>query len=268
MSSIFQVGAGSGGMVVLDQLCREPSVRRIVLVEPDLYQAHNTHRHYFGHNDVGQRKADLAARWVRQFRSDVELVLLAVDLTDPGRQAEIEGIVAGCEVGVCAVDNEPAKYHFDGLMRKHRKRWTVVEVLTGGIVGWVHGFRPGEACYGCVASHLHRTVTTDNTPPPDYANPQAAVPEARIPASKAAISVVASAHAAVTLDVLAGADPGFTSLLIPLAKVDGVFAEAWRPFRFRIPRSPECLICGAHAAPAGEDLDVALDQALARLAHE
>jgi hypothetical protein len=53
-----------------------------------------------------------------------------------------------------------------------------------------------------------------------------------------------------------------------MAKVDGVFAEAWRPFRFRIPRSPECLICGAHHAPAGEDLDVALDQALARLAHE
>jgi hypothetical protein len=141
-------------------------------------------------------------------------------------------------------------------------------VLSGGIGGWVHVFRPGEACYGCVASHLQRTVSTDNSPPPDYANPQATVAETRIPANKAAINVVASAHATITLGLLAGADPGFTSLLVPMAKVDGVFAEAWRPFRFRIPRSPECLICGAHHAPAGEDLDVALDQALARLAHE
>jgi len=61
---------------------------------------------------------------------------------------------------------------------------------------------------------------------------------------------------------------GASALLLPLAKVDGVFAEALRPFKFRIPRSPECLICGAPADPAGEDLDVALDQALARLGHE
>jgi molybdopterin/thiamine biosynthesis adenylyltransferase len=268
MSSVFQVGAGSGGMVVLDLVCREPSVRRIALVEPDVYQAHNVHRHYFGRNDVGQSKADLAARWVRQFRPDIEPNVLAADVMDPGRQAEVDAAVAGCDVGVCAVDNEPAKYHFDGLMRKHMKPWTLGEVLSGGIGGWVHVFRPGGACYGCVASHLQRTVRTDSTPAPDYANPQAAAPETRIPASKAAISVVASAHAALTLSLLAGADSGFTSLLIPLAKVDGVFAEAWRPFRFKIPRSPECLICGAHAGPAGEDLDVALDQALARLAHE
>jgi hypothetical protein len=72
----------------------------------------------------------------------------------------------------------------------------------------------------------------------------------------------------MTLGMLAGSVPEYTSLLLPLAKVDGVFAEALRPFRFRIPRSPECLICANHAVPAGEDLDVALDQALARLGHE
>jgi hypothetical protein len=80
--------------------------------------------------------------------------------------------------------------------------------------------------------------------------------------------VVAGLHACMTLGLLAGSAPEFTSLLLPLAKVDGVFAEALRPYKFRIPRSPECLICGAQPSPAGEDLDVALDQALARLGHE
>ena len=80
--------------------------------------------------------------------------------------------------------------------------------------------------------------------------------------------MIASLHASLTLSVLSGLVPEFTSLLLPLAKVDGLFAEAWRPFRFRIPRSPECLICGGQAGPAGEELDVALDQALARLGHE
>jgi hypothetical protein len=132
----------------------------------------------------------------------------------------------------------------------------------------VHAFRSGEACYGCVASHLQRSVTTDNRPAPDYANRDAEVQETTIPASKAAISTIASLHASVTLGLLAGTDPGFTSMLLPLARVDGVFAEALRVHKFRIPRSPECLICGPNAAPAGEDLDVALDQALARLGHE
>jgi molybdopterin/thiamine biosynthesis adenylyltransferase len=268
MPTIFQVGAGSGGMVVLDLLCRDPSIRRIVLVEPDVYKSHNVHRHYFGHNDVGQRKADLAARWVHEFRPDLEVTTLAVDLMDRERQPQIEAAVAGCDLGVCAVDAEPAKYHFDALMRKHQKSWTLGEVLSGGIGGWVHAFRPGEACYGCVASHLQRTMTTDNSPPPDYANPGAAVAETTVPANKAAIATIAGLHATVTLGLLAGTEPGFTSLLLPLAKVDGVFAEALRPFRFRIPRSPECLICGAQPGPAGEDLDVALDQALARLGHE
>jgi molybdopterin/thiamine biosynthesis adenylyltransferase len=268
MSSLLQVGVGSGGMVVLDLVCREPSVQRIVLIDPDVYKSHNVHRHCFGFEQVGQRKVDLAAGWVRQFRPDVEVETLAVDLLDPSRQVEIERAVQFCDLGICAVDNEAAKYHFDALMRKHAKPWTLGEVLSGGIGGWVHAFRPGDACYGCVASHLQRTVTTDNSPPPDYANPNAAEPETTIPASKASISVIASLHAAMTLGLLAGSVPEFTSLLLPLAKVDGLFAEALRPFKFRIPRSTECLICGEHSAPAGEDLDVALDQALARLGHE
>jgi len=268
MSTIFQVGAGSGGMVVLDLVCRDPSVTRIVLLEPDVYKSHNVHRHYFGHNEVGQLKVELAAKWVRQFRPDLIVDAQAVDLLDKDRQKEIESAVATCDIGVCAVDNEAAKYHFDALMRKHGRPWTLGEVLSGGIGGWVHVFRPGEACYGCVASHLQRSVPTDNSPPPDYANPDAAVQETTVPASKAAIGTIAGLHASVTLGLAAGADPGFTSMLLTLAKVDGVFAEALRVHKFRIPRSPECLICGDHASPAGEDLDVALDQALARLGHE
>jgi len=268
MPTLLQVGTGSGGMVVLDLLCREPSIERIVLIEPDVYKSHNVYRNYFSHDCVDQKKAELASRWVKQFRPEIEVVTLDADLLDISRQAEIEAAVQSCDIGVCAVDSEPAKYHFDALMRKFGKPWTLGEVLAGGIGGWVHSFRPNEACYGCVASHLQRSIETDNRPPPDYANPNAAIVETTIPASKASISVIASLHALVTLSLLAGSIPDFTSFLLPLAKVDGLFAEALRPFRFRIPRSPECLICGAHAAPAGEDLDVALDQALARLGHE
>ena len=147
--------------------------------------------------------------------------------------------------------------------------------MSGGIGGFVHWFAPGGPCYGCVASHLKRSVAEEAPPEkaPDYSQPGGPVEEVTVPAPKATIAAVAGLHALITLDLLAdpaGYGPGFTSLLWTLRRVPGVFEEAFRPYRFRIPRSAECLICQAGAAstasaPSPEDLDVALDQALARL---
>ena len=141
------LGVVEPGFVVLDLLCREPSIDRIVLLDPDVYKSHNVHRHYFGNNEVGRLKAELAADWIRRFRPELDVETLPIDLMDLERQGEIDAAVASCDLGVCAVDNEPAKYAFDALMRKHLKPWTLGEVLSGGIGGWVHSFRPAEACY-------------------------------------------------------------------------------------------------------------------------
>ena len=73
-------------------------------------------------------------------------------------------------------------------------------------------------------------------------------------------------HAQVTLQLLTQPvdyAAGFTSLLFTLEKVPGIFDEAFRTHRFRIPRALDCLVCREAMAPA--DLDRALDDALARL---
>ena len=88
----------------------------------------------------------------------------------------------------------------------------------------------------------------------------------------ASIHAIASLHALVTLALLeepAGYAPGFTSLLLALQRMPEVFEEAFRPYRFRVPRTADCLICRPRAAPSSaEELDVALDEALARLGDE
>ncbi|MCI0702392.1 MAG: ThiF family adenylyltransferase [Planctomycetia bacterium] len=305
---LLQLGAGSGGMAVLDLVARDPRITRITLVEPDVYAPHNVYRHLFPPSAVGQLKAELAAEWVKAIRPDITFEALVADITDPARQSEFKQVAVSCDVGVCAADNEAAKYAFDALMRGAGKPWTLGEVLSGGIGGWVHRFVPGGACYGCVASHLQREVTEQPAgPPPDYSNPSAAQPETTIPATKASIAVIAGLHALVTLECLAGPTPqpppyregeknsegsessipsksasdsplpagrgvggvgpnDFTSLLFSLQPVPGVFDVAYRPHRLRIARSPTCLICGTPAAlPTGEQLDAAVDDALARL---
>ena len=137
------------------------AITRVTLIEPDVYKPHNVERHLFPLSAVGQRKADLAEGWLKERRPDLEVRLLACDLMDRERQAEIDEAVGSADIGVCAADNEPAKFHWDALMRRHAKPWTLGEVLSGGIGGFVHWFAPGGPCYGCVASHLQRTVVVD-----------------------------------------------------------------------------------------------------------
>lgn len=161
-------------------------------------------------------------------------------------------------------------------MRRHGKPWTLGEVLSGGIGGFVHRFTPGGPCYGCVASHLQRSATVDKPPTPDYSQPGGPVHEVTVPAPRASIQVIASLHALVTMALLPPDDPAvpaddpgygdFTSLLLTLRKVPDVFEEAFRPYRFRVARRADCLICQARPTPSSpEELDVALHQALARL---
>ena len=265
MVRILQVGAGSGGIVVLDTIARDPRVSHIDLIEPDVYSPHNVYRHLFPRSDVGRLKADAAVDWLRERRPDLTVNALVADITDPSLRQAFEELAERCDVGICAADNEAAKFAFDSLMRTAGKAWTLGEVLSGGIGGWIHRFAPGGPCYGCVASHLQRHVAEEPaTPSPDYSDPTATREEVRIPASKATIGVIANLHANITFEE----GPSF-SLLFTLARVPGVFDEAYRTFRLRIPKSESCLICSAPTAPThGEDLDAALDQALARLAHD
>lgn len=274
MAHLLQVGAGSGGMPVLDMICRDPRITQVTLIEPDVYKLHNVERHLFPLDAVGRPKALLAGEWLKARKPELDIRLLACDLTDPAAQDQIEEAASHADIGVCAADNEPAKYHWDALMRRHAKPWTLGEVLSGGIGGFVHWFVAAGACYGCVASYLQRSVTVEKPKARDYAQPNGQVPEVTIPARKAAIQAIAALHALVTLGLLdnpAGYAPGFTSLLLTLERVPDVFDEPFRPYRFRISRSAECLICQPRPGPeysSSEELDVALDQALARLGHE
>jgi len=233
-------------MPVLDMVCRDARVTHVTLVEPDVYKPHNVERHLFPLSAVGRRKADLAAQWLHERRPNLDVRVLPYDITDPSVQRELHDAADEADVGVCAADNETAKYHWDALMRQHAKPWTLGEVLSGGIGGLVHSFVPSGPCYGCVASYLQRSVTVDRTPAPDYSAPGGPVQETTIPASMASIHAIASLHALLTIELLTdplGHVPRFTSLLLALKRVPDVFEEPFRPYRFRVARAADCLIC-------------------------
>src|SRR5579871_5230199 len=110
MRHLFQVGVGSGGMPVLDALAQDRRIGRITLVEPDIYQKHNVERHLFPLSAVGRLKAEVAREWLKDRRPDLEVTIIAADLMDDDHQEQILTAIASADVGVCAADNEAAKY--------------------------------------------------------------------------------------------------------------------------------------------------------------
>ena len=270
MATLLQVGFGSGGMAVLDLLCRDARLTHFTLIEPDAYEAHNAARHYFPPSMAGRPKIELAAEHVRRFRPDAELALFPVDLMDADRAAVIAEAFAACDLAVCAVDREPPKFFFNDLCLRFRKAWTLGEVLSGGIGGWLHLFAPGGACYGCASSALRRTVTVETAPPPDYSHPDGANAETRVPASMASVHAVASWQALATLNILDNPPPAEGwSRLLTFREVPGVFADAMATKPYVWPRVADCPFCGGGGpTPIGEDLDAALELAIDRLAGE
>src|ERR1700757_3717491 len=106
MAHLIQVGVGSGGMPVLDMLSRDRRITRVTLIEPDIYKPHNVERHLFPSSAVGEKKAELAAQWLRERRPELEVPLLDGDLLDPTLAPEIERAIHAADIGVCAADNE------------------------------------------------------------------------------------------------------------------------------------------------------------------
>src|SRR5438309_7088196 len=92
MAHLVQVGAGSGGMPVLDLLCRDPRLTHVTLVEPDVYKPHNVERHLFPLSAVGEFKAVLAEAWLKERRPDLQVRTLLCDLRDPAQQATLDEV--------------------------------------------------------------------------------------------------------------------------------------------------------------------------------
>ena len=243
MAHLVQVGLGSGGMSVIDMLVRDMRISKLTLIEPDLLKPHNLLRHLLSADNIGKPKLLSAVKWLNDRNSNLEIISIQAFLQDPEKQEQINCAIKGADFGVCAVDNEEAKYHWCSLMRQHGIPWTLGEVLSGGIGGFVHTFVPGGPCYACACTYLKREGPKDSKDSkPDYSNPSGEVEEARIPASYASIQAIASLHALATMDVLDGKIIS-SSFLLPLQKVEGIFSESLKKIVVNITKNESCLFC-------------------------
>src|ERR1700722_6865874 len=114
-------------MTVLDIVCRDPRITPVPLIEPDIYKPHNVARHLFPLSAVDGKKAELARKWLEARRPELFVNLITTVLMSAMLAKKIEPAAQPCDTGICPADNEPAKFHFDALMRRHQKPWTLGE---------------------------------------------------------------------------------------------------------------------------------------------
>jgi hypothetical protein len=263
MFHLIQVGLGSGGMAVLDMVLKDQRISKCTLIEPDVFKQHNLQRHLFGIDALGFSKAKKASDWVKNRRPDLDLQVFSSTLQECSKEQVFQPDSNEIPIGICAVDNEPAKYHWCSWMREQNVFWTLGEVLSGGIGGFVHVFSPSGPCYGCVCSHLKREGPMDGPEEKsDYSQPTSENPKMRISATFSSIMHIASIHALKTLEMLDGnKDPH--SLLMPMKKLEGVFEKPWSAICLQIPKNLDCYFCKQNDASS---LDI--DGELARKIRE
>lgn len=105
-ASVLVVGAGGLGVPVLQYLAGA-GVGRLGIVDGDRIEASNLHRQpFYGRDDVGRLKAEVAAAQVARLNGDVRCEPVAVDAT----AENIDELVADYDLVVECTDNLRAKF--------------------------------------------------------------------------------------------------------------------------------------------------------------
>ncbi len=210
-ASVLVVGAGGLGSAVLPALAGA-GCGRIIAVDPDVVEETNLHRQtLYRMSDLGQPKADCAARALRALNPDCQPKAHVARLDPPlARQ-----LVPQVDVVVDAADSFAVTYALSDICQAEGVPLISASVL--GRTGYVGGF--------CAAAPSYRAVFPD-LPPSVQTCSSAGV-------MGPVVATLGAMQAQMTLSVLLGHDPS------PLGQVMSVDLAGWRVSSFRFDGAPE-----------------------------
>ena len=148
-SSVVVIGAGGLGCVVLQYLTAA-GVGKVGVVDGDCIEASNLHRQLlFDSNDIGKRKSDVAAQKLREMNPHVNLVPIAVYLSNENASR----IINEYDLIIDASDNFLTRYAIDHACSLSKKPW---------IYGSVTRFQGQAAVFEPPNSHYHHLFPNQN----------------------------------------------------------------------------------------------------------
>lgn len=239
------VGLGSGGGFVAQSLAMS-GVGKFVLIDDDHLEATNIPRHVADLRDLGQPKAGVVAKLIKQRNPDAEIevhVGLIEDHLD---------ILDNVDLLIVGVDGEGAKYKLNEECLKRGLTAVYAGVYERGEGGDAIVIRPYDGpCYACWAAELREGLVmpgADEGEELDYGMiGEKGTLEAE-PALWVHVVRVAAVQADMALKELLGTQnwPGNTVILAndALEIIDGEITPPHSAVWVDIIRDPNCLVCG------------------------
>ena len=145
-ASAAVIGAGGNiGSHLVAHLARMPEVTRIVLVDPDIYEAKNLVSQDIVPRDVGKPKALVQARRLRR----INPTLIVTPIVDAVENAPM-GLFAGSVLLSC-LDSRASRRTVNLVASRLGLRWIDAGVLNDGLLARVNTYFPGadEPCLEC-----------------------------------------------------------------------------------------------------------------------
>ena len=263
---VLVAGLGSGGCRVAAELGRI-GVPLILVDRPgELLLEHNIIRHLLGYRSLGKSKLSEMADYVHNLNPSTPVDCRELDVVED--QAELAATLESVRPGLIAVctDNEESKHALNAAGIRAGVPQVGAGVFDGGVGGEVYVVRPGQACYGCIASHTQfGRRTARRGLDIDYSHPD--IDELRSTcALNADIQQIALLQSRIALHLLLDGTPDLIGLpptvnLCVFANrvVPGVFDRPWHADFYVVNNRADCLDCSDGGANVEEEAASILD---------
>ena len=213
-AKVFIAGAGGLGSAAATYLAAA-GVGTLMIADHDRVELSNLNRQILhGDGDIGQNKVDSAAKRLEAINPEVKIETVAETITE----ANISGLLSGCDLIVDAMDNLPTRY----LLNKAaiEKRLAFFHGAVSGFEGRAMTIIPGKtACLRCVY--------------------RGAIVEGSFPVVGVTPGVIGCIQATEVIKYLLGMGQLLENRLLVYDGLNMKFTQ------FKMKRDPDCPDCGA-----------------------
>ncbi|MFP3268590.1 MAG: HesA/MoeB/ThiF family protein [Desulfurococcales archaeon] len=189
-------------------------IGKIILVDRDALELSNLNRQIiYSEEDIGKPKVELAAKRLKQLRSDIEVVPVKIDIFDEA----FEELVKQSDVIIDGMDSWEARLRINELAVRYRKPF--IHAAVGGWYGQLMVVIPGKSpCLYCVFRSARSQERPASIFPP-------------VPGAMGAL------EAAEAIKILIGKESSAGKIIhVDLLRME--FKE------IKVMRDPNCPICG------------------------
>jgi hypothetical protein len=255
-------GLGSGGGRVAAELGRL-GVNLLLVERPEeRLEEHNVLRHVLDYRSLGKLKLLEMLEYIRNLNPSTHIESCPLDVVENQEAFEKQLKLWRPDVLAVCTDNEPSKHALNKVAFSLGIPQTGGAVYDRGVGGEVYRTSPGQACYGCLASHLSLERYAPRSRDDNYDSAPEDSPTQSICALNLDIQQIALLQCRMTLQLLLGTTweelrvPGEVNLCVFANRVvPGIFARGWHCEFYSVSRQKDCLICGQGCTGFEHDAD-------------